>query len=266
MSVAPSPGQARPAHPSPAYRSILITGASGGIGAALALAFAAPGVHLALGGRDPTRLEAAAEACRRRGALAEGRAVDVTDRTAMAAWLQTVDGACPLDLVVANAGTGGSGGQGDPEVARTIFAVNVEGVLNTILPILPAMRARGRGQLALMSSLAGFRGQPSTPAYCASKAAVRVWGEGLRGRLGRQGIVVSVICPGFVRTPMTAANPFAMPLVMPPERAAAIIRRGLLRRRARIAFPLPIYWGVRLLQALPPRVADRWLARVPDKE
>ncbi len=251
-------------HPAP--RSILITGASSGIGTALALAFAAPGVHLALGGRDQARLETVTEACRRQGALAHGTSVDVTDRAAMTNWLLAVDRASPLDLVIANAGTGGPGRDGGPEVARTIFAVNLDGVVNTILPVLPAMSARGRGQLALMSSLGGFRGQPSAPAYCASKAAVRVWGEGLRGRLGRQGIAVSVICPGFVRTPMTVDNPFPMPLVMTPERAAAIIRRGLVRRRARIAFPLPLYWGVRLLQALPAGVADRWLARVPDKE
>lgn len=255
----------RPRHP-PAYRSILITGASSGIGAALALDFAAPGVHLALGGRDPARLHAMAERCRRRGALAEGTAVDVTDRAAMAAWLGAVDRANPLDLVIANAGVAGAGGYGGPEAARTILAVNLDGVVNTIEPVLPAMSARGRGQLALMSSLAGFRGFPSAPAYCASKAAVRVWGEGLRGRLARQGIAVSVICPGFVRTPMTAANPFPMPLSMTPERAAAIIRRGLLRRRARIAFPLALYGAVRLLHALPPGLADRWLARIPAKE
>lgn len=255
-----------PAHQPPAYRSILITGASGGIGAALAQAFAAPGVHLALGGRDPARLEGVADACRRAGALGQGESVDVTDRAAMTKWVLGVDRGAPLDLVIANAGTAGPGGDGGPEAARTIFAVNLDGVLNTILPILPAMAARGCGQLALMSSLAGFRGLPSAPAYCASKAAVRVWGEALRGRLGRQGITVSVICPGFVRTPMTAGNPFPMPLIMAPERAAAIIRRGLLRRRARIAFPLPLYWGVRLLQALPPGLADRRLARLPDKE
>jgi short-subunit dehydrogenase len=255
-----------PARQPPLYRSILITGASGGIGAALALAFAAPGVHLALGGRDPARLESIAEACGRTGALAESARVDVTHREAMAAWVLAADRAAPLDLVIANAGTAGPGGYGGPEAARTIFAVNLDGVLNTVEPILPPMSARGRGQLALMSSLASFRGLPSAPAYCASKAAVRVWGEALRGRLGRQGITVSVICPGFVRTPMTAGNPFPMPLIMSPERAAAIIRRGLLRRRARIAFPLPLYWGVRLLQALPRGAADRWLARLPDKE
>ncbi len=255
-----------PARPPPPYRSILITGASSGIGTALALGFAAPGVELALGGRDQARLEHVAERCREAGGAVHSAQIDVTDRETMAAWLLEVDRAAPLDLVIANAGTAGPGGLGGPEVARTIFAINLDGVVNTILPILPAMSARGRGQLALMSSLAGFCGLPSAPAYCASKAAVRVWGEGLRGRLGRQGIAVSVICPGFVRTPMTAGNRFPMPLIMTPERAAAIIRRGLVRRRARIAFPRPLYWGVRLLQALPAGVADRGLARVPDKE
>jgi short-subunit dehydrogenase len=250
----------------PPYRSILITGASSGIGTALALEFATPGVELALGGRDRARLERVAERCRQAGALARSAEVDVTDRETMAAWLLEADRTAPLDLVLANAGTAGPGGLSGPEAARAIFAVNLDGVVNTILPVLPAMTARGRGQLALMSSLAGFYGLPSAPAYCASKAAVRVWGEALRGRLGRRGIAVSVICPGFVRTPMTAGNRFPMPLIMTPERAAAIIRRGLARRRARIAFPLPLYWGVRLLQALPAGLADRWLARAPDKE
>ena len=258
-------------HRLPPFPSILITGASGGIGSALALAFAAPGVHLALGGRDRTRLETVAGRCRREGATVESTLVDVTDRAAMAAWLLAVDRATPLDLVIANAGTAGPGGYGgpgggDPDVARAIFAVNLEGVLNTILPILPAISGRGRGQIALMSSLAGFRGQPSAPAYCASKAAVRVWGEGLRGRLGRQGVTVSVICPGFVHTAMTANNPFPMPLAMTPERAAAIIRHGLRRRRPQIAFPRALHLGVRLLDALPSSLADRWLARVPHKE
>jgi short-subunit dehydrogenase len=247
-------------------RSILLTGASGGIGAALARRYARPGVHLALGGRDPERLAAVATLCRQAGAHVAERRVEVAERAAMAAWIEEVDRSAPLDLVIANAGVAGSQLPASPERTRTIFRVNLDGVLNTIEPAQAAMLARRRGQLALMSSLAGFAGASTAPAYCASKAAVRVFGEGLRGRLLPSGIIVSVICPGFVATPMTAHNHFPMPLLMSPDRAAAIIERGLARGKARIAFPLPTYLGARLLAALPRALVDRLAARVPAKE
>jgi short-subunit dehydrogenase len=250
----------------PPARSILLTGASGGIGAALARRYARPGIHLALGGRDPERLAAIAAECREAGAEVSAHSVDVTDRQAMAAWIERVDRQAPLDLVIANAGVAGSQLPAAPERMRTIFAVNLDGVLNTIGPAQAAMLARRRGQLALMSSLASFSGAPNAPAYCASKAAVRVLGEGLRGRLLPSGIIVSVICPGFVATPMTAHNRFPMPLLMSPDRAAAIIERGLARGKARIAFPLAIYAGARLLAALPRGLVDRLATRIPAKE
>jgi short-subunit dehydrogenase len=257
----------KPARQPAPVRSVLITGASSGIGAALAAAYAAPGIALALGGRDEDRLAAVAAACRRAGARAVGSVVDVTDRAAMASWIETAERTAPLDLVIANAGIAGAvAGTDQLERARQIFAVNFEGVLNTIEPALAPMLARGSGQLALMSSLASFRGFPSAPAYSASKAAVRLYAEGLRARLRHHGILVAVVCPGFVRTPMTSGNPFPMPLTMSPARAAALIRRRLTRGKARIAFPWPSYAAVRLLEALPPALSDRWLARVPEKE
>jgi short-subunit dehydrogenase len=128
------------------------------------------------------------------------------------------------------------------------------------------MLARRRGQIALMSSLAAFRGMPSAPAYCASKAAVRVYGEALRARLRDSGVTISVVCPGFVRTPLTARNPFPMPLLMEPERAAVLIRTGLERKRPQIAFPWPSLLAARMIAALPAGLADRWLARLPVKE
>jgi short-subunit dehydrogenase len=243
-----------------APRSVLITGASSGIGAALARAYAAPGVYLALGGRDAQRLRKVAADCRSAGAEVEWRCVDVVDAPAMAAWLQQADCERPLDLVIANAGVSGSGGN------RRILEINLAGVVNTVEPAIARMAPRGEGHLALMSSLAAFRGMPSAPAYCASKAAIRIYGEGLRAALTPEGIAVSVVCPGFVRTPLTASNPFPMPLLMSAERAAALIRRGLDRRRARIAFPLRLYLAVRLLAALPPAWVDRHLARLPAKE
>ena len=151
------------------------------------------------------------------------------------------------------------------EQARRIFAVNLDGVLNTIYPAIAAMRGRGRGQLALMASLAGFRGLPGAPAYCASKAAVRVLGESLRGDLAGQGIAVSVICPGFVRSRMTARNPFPMPFLMDAEPAAALIKRRLARNVGRIAFPWPTAAVTWLLAALPAAWVDGIAARLPRK-
>jgi short-subunit dehydrogenase len=247
--------------------SLLITGASSGIGAALAEEYAGPGVTLALGGRDRARLNRTAERCRAKGADAAVRIVDVTDAAAMSAWIAEADAAHPLDLVIANAGiSAGTGGDSEPaDQAARIFAINLDGVRNTALPAVAAMQQRGRGRIALMSSLAGFRGLPGAPAYSASKAAVRVWGEALRGQAARSGIRISVICPGYIRTPMTAANNFPMPFLMDADRAARIIRRGLARNRARIAFPRLLYAAVWLLQALPPGWTDGVLTRLPAK-
>ena len=180
-----------------APRSILLTGASSGIGASLAIAYAAPATSLALSGRDIERLTRVEDACRSRGASVSTTLVDVTDRAAMAEWIDAADRAAPLDLVIANAGiSAGTGGRGESEErARQIFQVNVEGVLNTAFPALRHMTVRGTGQLALVSSLAGFRGLPGGPSYSASKAAVQSLGEAWRIELAPRGIRVSVICP-----------------------------------------------------------------------
>ncbi len=266
-------------------RSVLITGASSGIGAALALAYAEAGRRLALGGRDESRLAAVAEQCRTRGADVTTRPLDITDRESATAWIAEAAAAGwggRLDLVIANAGisggTGGDGSHGGQESAeqvRCLFAVNVDGVFNTVLPAIPLMRDQAtvtiagtppwRGQIAIVGSLVGFRGFPSAPAYSASKAAVKAWGEGLRGALEHDGIAVSVVCPGFIRTPMTAGNPFPMPFLMEPERAAAIVKRGLEQNRARIAFPWQHHAVAWLAGALPPAWLDPLLSRLPKK-
>lgn len=262
--------------------SILITGASSGIGAALAETYAKPGVSLWLTGRNATRLEAVASLCRAHGADVATRALDVTDRAALAHWIAACDGARPLDLVVANAGiSAGTGGIPKehgieaPQQAQRIFAVNVDGVLNTVEPAVPLMRGHAprsgvaahaaRGQIAIVSSLAGFRGFPGAPAYSASKAAVKAWGEALAPLLAPDGIAVSVVCPGFVTTTMTAHNDFRMPFLMPVEAAAARIRDGLARGKPRVAFPWPMYAAAWLLATLPPTWTDRFLAGTPGK-
>ncbi|MBS0546218.1 MAG: SDR family NAD(P)-dependent oxidoreductase [Proteobacteria bacterium] len=224
------------------FTSIVITGASSGIGEALALDYAAPGIALALTGRDAARLEAVAAACRTKGATVHADTVDVTDRTALGDWLTKFDAAHPVDLIIANAGISidkDNSSLNDFSVARKTFDVNVDGVFNTVEPLISRMIARKRGQIAVVSSLAGYIGLPYSAAYSASKAAVRVWGESIRYVLRRNGIGVSVICPGFVTSRITANSPFKMPFMMTAERASHIIRTGLARNKARIAFPLP---------------------------
>ncbi|MCH2393703.1 SDR family NAD(P)-dependent oxidoreductase [Oceanibaculum sp.] len=248
-------------------KHILITGASSGLGAELARTYAGPGMTLALTGRDTARLEAVAEQCRAQGATVETAVLDVTDAAALEGWMLARDDAQPIDLAIANAGiSAGTGGDTEPvEQVRRIFAVNVDGVMNTVLPLIPRMQARRRGQIALMASLAGFRGFPGAPAYCGSKAAVKVYGEGLRGVLAGSGVEVSVVCPGYVRTPMTDRNGFPMPFLMDADKAARLIRDRLARNKARIAFPWPMLAAVWLLQALPPGLIDPLMRVLPSK-
>ena len=259
--------QKTPAMP-PSPRSLLITGASSGIGEALARHYAGPGIHLALTGRDSARLDATAEACRARGARVDAAAIDVTDRERLRDWSLRFDDAAPLDLVIANAGTGTTAVAGveNETAARRVFATNIEGVLNTVFPVIPRMQARRSGQIALMSSIAAFRGFAEAPSYAASKAAVKSLGESWRLLLEPYGIRVSTICPGFVATRMTARNDFPMPFLMSADRAAAIIARGLARNKARIAFPPAMALFGWLTEALPPSLSDALLRRIERKQ
>lgn len=241
-------------------RRILITGASGGIGAALAHRLAGPGRHLFLCGRDAARLDAVARACTAAGALVDTAAFDIRDAARLRAFVAT----SAAELAVANAGISGRSGGGSR--SAEIVAVNLQSVIDTVEAAWPAMQARSAGQIALMASLAGYRGMPSAPVYSTSKAAVIAYGQAMRPRAARAGIDLSVICPGFVDTAMTRANPFAMPLLMTPDRAAAIIVAGLARRRRLIAFPWRLALAARLLAALPDRLAERLLADLPTKE
>lgn len=248
-------------------RSILITGASSGLGETLALSYAAPGIRLFLSGRDQSRLEQVGQACRTLGAIVEVAVSDVSDAPAMSRWILDADAKTPLDLVIANAGVAAGTKSGDEpaDQTRRIFSVNIDGVANTILPIIPAMRARKSGHIAIMSSLAGFMGLAGSPAYCASKAAMRAWGEGLRGWLAPDNVTVSVICPGFVTTRMTAGNAYPMPFLMDCDKAAKIMRKGLDKGKSRIAYPTPFYLLVLLVSALPLRLRDRLINRLPRK-
>jgi short-subunit dehydrogenase len=181
--------------------------------------------------------------------------------------VQEADRRAPLDLVIANAGVSAGTGEGDesPEQLRRITDINIDGVLNTVEPAIAVMTPRRQGQIGLMASLASFRGFPGAPAYSASKAWVRIWGEGLRGHLHDHGIGVTVLCPGFVATPMTASNDFKMPQLWTAEKAARVMVRGLARNRARVAFPFPLSTLAWYLGVLPPWSTDWLFRRLPRK-
>ncbi|MFA4995476.1 MAG: SDR family NAD(P)-dependent oxidoreductase [Bdellovibrionales bacterium] len=246
---------------------IAITGASSGIGAALALTYASRSVILSLHGRNAERLERIAVQARARGAEVSVRVGDVTDEKDMAAWVLERNDVADIDLLIANAGISGGTSRIEniAEQTKAIFATNVTGVFNAIHPVLPLMMRRRRGQIAIVASLAGFRGFAGSAAYAASKAAVRIYGEGLRAEMAPHGIEVNVVCPGFIKTPMTDVNPFHMPFIMSPERAARIICEGLACNRARIAFPWQMYALIRFLTALPQSFMDSVAERLPRK-
>jgi len=247
-------------------QSILITGASSGIGRALALAYAGPSVRLALIGRDSTRLESVAAGARAKGAMVETATLDVRDQHVMAAWIGAADSIRPFDLAIANAGitTGLAPGElmEDPEAVRAIIATNLLGVLNTVEPLVKPMAARGRGQVAMMGSLAGLHGLPYSPAYCITKAGVHAYAESLRGRLERKGVLVSLIIAGFVKTPLNDSISAVKPGEISETEAAALIKRRLERGAATIAFPLSLYLATRLGRLLPARLYDWIMSRV----
>ena len=255
----------------PDRNAVLITGASSGLGRALALACARPGAVLHLSGRDPARLDAIATEARARGAEVRPRALDVADADAMAAW---IGGAGRLDLVVANAGVSAGPGARTTERAeqvRRIFAVNLGGVLNTVLPALDIMRAQPpgpegvRGRIAAVASVAAFTPAPGAASYCASKAAVDAWVVATAATARPLGVLMTSACPGYVRTAMTADNQFPMPGLMDADRAAAIILRGVMAGRRRVAFPWWMAALARLTGALPPAWSTALLARAPGK-
>lgn len=249
-------------------KNVLITGASSGLGAALVEVYAQKGAVLFLCGRNEARLAEVAEKARGLGATVHPKLLDVTDGSATRAWIEESHQTAPLDLVIANAGISAGTGDGTetPAQSAAIFATNLGGVLSTVQPAAEAMKKRGFGQIAIMSSLAGFRGIAGAPSYCASKAAARVYGEALRDELLPYGVVVSVICPGFVETPMTGKNGFPMPFLMKADRAAQIMKRGLDRGAARIAYPWRMAALIWLIAALPPAWTETILSRLPRKK
>lgn len=245
-------------------QSILITGASSGIGEAIALHYAAAGITLFLSGRDGARLSSVSEQCRSFGATVYPWVGDVTDEEGVRQWIIESDKRRPLNLVIANAGValGATEVKGLQEAAVNSYAVNVTGVFNTVHPALELMSERrpypvGNAQVAIMSSVMGYAGMARSPAYSSSKAAVKHYGEALRGAFRGMGVGITVICPGYVQSQLISSNKSAMPFILPAAQAAEIIAKGLARDKARITFPWQMMTIARICMNLPQLIVDR---------
>lgn len=244
----------------------IVTGASVGIGAALAEELARRGWAVGLVARRGELLEALAAKITAAGGRAAWAIADVTDREAVGAAVRSIEAALgPTDLLVANAGTGipVSAKKVPVDQWMSVLRLNVDGVIYSVAAVLPGMLERQAGHLAVVSSIAGYRGLPRSGAYSASKAAITNFFEALRLELRTSNIAVTAIHPGFVATPLTSKNKFPMPFIMPAERAARIIADGLERRRSDVTFPWQMRWLMGLVRRLPNWLYDQVMRRVP---
>lgn len=232
------------------WRVAWITGASSGIGRALCIALAREGVRVAASARSTEALSALAAA----HPGITPFALDVTDREGTTATVDAIEHQLgPIDLTVLNAGIGHimSAARFDAGKAAEVMATNYFGVANGVEAVVRHMVPRTAGHIAIVASVAGYRGLPRAGAYNASKAAAIALAEALQPDLARYGVAVSLVNPGFVDTAMTAKNNFPMPFMIAADDAAARIVRGLARKKFEIVFPWPMLLTMKLLRALP---------------
>jgi short-subunit dehydrogenase len=243
-------------------RVVLVTGASSGIGHALALELGRRGARVGLLARREEALKALAAEVESAGGRALALRADVRDAAEVK---RAVERVCEqwgrVDVLVANAGMSTTTAANDLNAAEAgeVISVNVIGVVNSVAAVLPSMLARGEGQLVAISSLAAFRGLPKSAAYSASKAAVSTFFESLRVDLINSHIDVTIIHPGFIRTPMTANRKKKLPFLLEVDDAARRILRAVERRARTYAFPWQLAGIVRLLTHVPDALYDRFL-------
>jgi short-subunit dehydrogenase len=244
-------------------RTVIITGATGGIGGALAQVYAEPGKTLILQGRNAIRLAELTALCETQGARVLTQVLDVRKLDELSGWLKEICQLEKVDLVIVNAGVNtniGPEGKGERwEDVQNLIQVNVLAAMATVDAVLPSMRSRGDGQIALVSSLAAYFGLAVTPSYCASKAAIKAYGEALQGWLEPEGIRINVVMPGYVESQMCTDMPGPKPFLWSAEKAARYIKKRLARNQSRISFPFPLNLGTWFLAVLHPWISVRIL-------
>lgn len=248
-------------------KSIIITGASSGLGAALAVKYSHLGNKLFLFARSEDRLNKVAEICRKNNATVTTIIADVTDAALMRSHLEDISNQHGADIVIACAGVsaGTLDGPETPAQVNKIFSTNINGVLNTVMPIIPHMIQKKSGNIVIISSMAGLLGLSSAPSYSASKGAARLFAEALKGYLKTYNVQVSTVIPGYIKTPMTAVNQFPMPFQISAEKAAHKIIHGVANNKGLIAFPIIMYFFLKLLNLLPGELISYINSKLPGK-
>lgn len=242
----------------------LVTGAGSGIGRALSLALARAGTAIAAVDIQEEGLRSLADELAREKLPCVWGLADVTDAPGLRVRCLDLERQLgPIDLLIANAGVGveTSALDYDAQLIAKVIAVNLTGVSNTIAAVLPGMLERGRGHVVAISSVASFRGLPGMLGYCASKSGVNALMEGLRVEVRGQGIATTIICPGWIRTPMTAQFSAKMPDILETDQAADHILWAIRKRKRYYAFPPSIVRQLRLLGWLPTSWADAIVER-----
>jgi short-subunit dehydrogenase len=245
-------------------RVAVITGASVGLGLAVAEALAGEGARVGLIARRGELLEANVTRLTQAGHTAHWAVADVGDRSHVQNAIEQLRSRLgPVDLMIANAGLGAPTpiDKFDSAHVESLLRVNVLGLAYCFETVLPEMLQRKTGHLAAVSSLAAYNGLPTHSAYCASKAAVKVFLDGLRRGLYESGVTVTAIVPGFIKTAMTADHKFKMPFLLTPEQAAQRIVRALRRKVKVFDFPWPTAFLMKLLGGLPDWLAIRLIKR-----
>ncbi|SDQ18993.1 SDR family NAD(P)-dependent oxidoreductase [Pseudovibrio sp. Tun.PSC04-5.I4] len=236
-------------------KAILITGASSGLGRAIALVYARDGVTLCLTGRNKRRLLKTVSEVEQQGAHVLWRTLDIADQAQVHGWVAEIEKSISLDLVISNAGITGShsmdGTLESAETAHGQISTNLGGTINLLTAVAPYMQKRKRGRIALISSLAGMQPLSDGPAYGASKAGIIAYGEAMRDYLHEWGVFVSVICPGYIRTPMADQFKSWRPFEFSAEKAAKTIQRSIDRKTAFFPFPWQLALSIRIGRMLP---------------
>ena len=251
-------------------RVVFLTGASSGIGEGLAMALARRGAVLGLVARRRELLEELAERCEKAGGKARVFAIDVTDEVAVAAAAEGLRGEFGrIDVLIANAGIGGNDEDTRsyvPRSVRKVIEVNLLGAVNAVHAVVPQMVERGEGQVVAISSLAGFRGLPKSAAYSASKAGMTAFFESVRLDVQHNGVSVTIIQPGFIRTPLTSGRANKMPFLMELDDAIPLFIKAIEKRKKFAAFPWQLATIVRAGKFMPAWLYDRIAGRARYRE